>query len=103
MKTIVPSSRRIAGADRRSIVETVGHRDLEIFQPRTASAGAQSRRPSYGLLLASSAIPSASQRASRDLNLRQIRGSAPMTSAPPRSEEHTSELQSLRHLVCRLL
>src|SRR5262245_58640964 len=22
---------------------------------------------------------------------------------PPRSEEHTSELQSLRHLVCRLL
>src|SRR5205814_9533156 len=27
-----------------------------------------------------------------------------MTKAPaPRSEEHTSELQSLRHLVCRLL
>src|SRR5437899_12253694 len=25
------------------------------------------------------------------------------TSSPPRSEEHTSELQSLRHLVCRLL
>src|ERR1035441_10687777 len=24
-------------------------------------------------------------------------------SAPTRSEEHTSELQSLRHLVCRLL
>src|SRR5262245_64100322 len=24
-------------------------------------------------------------------------------SRPPRSEEHTSELQSLRHLVCRLL
>src|ERR1035438_10852927 len=24
-------------------------------------------------------------------------------SGPPRSEEHTSELQSLRHLVCRLL
>src|SRR5205814_6154680 len=30
----------------------------------------------------------------------------PMSSTPrllPRSEEHTSELQSLRHLVCRLL
>src|SRR5205814_9027128 len=26
-----------------------------------------------------------------------------MASRPPRSEEHTSELQSLRHLVCRLL
>src|SRR5262245_62959380 len=25
------------------------------------------------------------------------------TSSRPRSEEHTSELQSLRHLVCRLL
>src|SRR5947199_7991956 len=26
-----------------------------------------------------------------------------LASFPPRSEEHTSELQSLRHLVCRLL
>src|ERR1035438_4992274 len=39
------------------------------------------------------------------------RWDSPSTSAPPivpsphrlRSEEHTSELQSLRHLVCRLL
>src|ERR1039458_10804022 len=33
------------------------------------------------------------------------RGSRRTTSSPPetRSEEHTSELQSLRHLVCRLL
>src|SRR5437899_8147551 len=30
-----------------------------------------------------------------------LRLKAPMAS--PRSEEHTSELQSLRHLVCRLL
>src|SRR5262245_62304750 len=27
----------------------------------------------------------------------------PRAPAPQRSEEHTSELQSLRHLVCRLL
>src|SRR5947199_7673872 len=27
----------------------------------------------------------------------------PITGNPHRSEEHTSELQSLRHLVCRLL
>src|SRR5262245_65211367 len=27
----------------------------------------------------------------------------PTARQPPRSEEHTSELQSLRHLVCRLL
>src|SRR5205814_3612859 len=29
--------------------------------------------------------------------------SPPASSPSPRSEEHTSELQSLRHLVCRLL
>src|SRR5205814_8887342 len=28
---------------------------------------------------------------------------SPPARTPPRSEEHTSELQSLRHLVCRLL
>src|SRR5471030_3537718 len=28
---------------------------------------------------------------------------APVPPTPRRSEEHTSELQSLRHLVCRLL
>src|SRR5262245_64664075 len=31
------------------------------------------------------------------------RSRAPMTRGWTRSEEHTSELQSLRHLVCRLL
>src|SRR2546425_9577601 len=30
-------------------------------------------------------------------------GTAPMVSLSPRSEEHTSELQSLAYLVCRLL
>src|SRR5438045_9498581 len=30
-------------------------------------------------------------------------GGAQAARAAPRSEEHTSELQSLRHLVCRLL
>src|SRR5437899_7741949 len=35
---------------------------------------------------------------------RRTRGRPPrLTSCSPRSEEHTSELQSLRHLVCRLL
>src|SRR5262245_63232800 len=31
------------------------------------------------------------------------RFAARIVRCPPRSEEHTSELQSLRHLVCRLL
>src|SRR5258705_1541877 len=30
-------------------------------------------------------------------------GCSKKISSPPRSEEHTSELRSLRHLVCRLL
>src|SRR5262245_63368079 len=39
---------------------------------------------------------------SSDARLAMI-GTAPVPVPPPRSEEHTSELQSLRHLVCRLL
>src|SRR5262245_63931500 len=42
---------------------------------------------------------------SDDNTLRPYRSSDPYRRAaePSRSEEHTSELQSLRHLVCRLL
>src|SRR3712207_7329055 len=37
-------------------------------------------------------------------SLRSIRSDTTgVTSAPPRSEEHTSELQSRQYLVCRLL
>src|SRR5947199_4694964 len=32
-----------------------------------------------------------------------VRDRSTTHASPPRSEEHTSELQSLRHLVCRLL
>src|ERR1035438_10770545 len=42
-----------------------------------------------------------------DLTLEQMRAALAITCSLPaihyRSEEHTSELQSLRHLVCRLL
>src|SRR5471030_3561042 len=34
---------------------------------------------------------------------RGLRGSSPRRGDSARSEEHTSELQSLRHIVCRLL
>src|SRR5205814_10255785 len=34
---------------------------------------------------------------------RMFPGRSGIQRPPPRSEEHTSELQSLRHLVCRLL
>src|SRR3712207_8732428 len=46
------------------------------------------------------ALPSAASSTSCPL----IRDSAPThSSRPPRSEEHTSELQSRQYLVCRLL
>src|SRR5205814_10448601 len=38
-----------------------------------------------------------------DLAIKQLADAAPDAGILPRSEEHTSELQSLRHLVCRLL
>src|SRR4051794_41189477 len=37
------------------------------------------------------------------LSLRQLRRAPDADDEPPRSEEHTSELQSPVHLVCRLL
>src|SRR5438045_6476194 len=60
------------------------------------------------LLLASAAVTGAGlagcTRASPHQAGEPTGGSGPASSAPaPRSEEHTSELQSLRHLVCRLL
>src|SRR5437899_6504958 len=39
----------------------------------------------------------------RDAQARDAEGTSMLTMIWKRSEEHTSELQSLRHLVCRLL
>src|SRR5258705_8494049 len=47
--------------------------------------------------------PRRSSRNSSDTSRRRGRGRERAPSAGIRSEEHTSELQSLRHLVCRLL
>src|SRR3712207_8359791 len=41
--------------------------------------------------------------ASRPTTARRGSGSPPAAAASPRSEEHTSELQSRQYLVCRLL
>src|SRR5690349_22479098 len=50
-------------------------------------------RPAVGALVAAFVVRSAARTSSREL----------ATSSPRRSEEHTSELQSRRDLVCRLL
>src|SRR5438552_13084154 len=53
---------------------------------RGTSASAYPGRPGYGLL-----------------GMSECRGRFTVSPAAPRSEEHTSELQSPDHLVCRLL
>src|SRR5437899_5344134 len=48
--------------------------------------------------------PPAPQSSTRDATSTTLSAkTAPVAEGTPRSEEHTSELQSLRHLVCRLL
>src|SRR5205814_2601002 len=59
-----------------------------------------SRRPGTGAACASSTCRGSRHGSSRREGRRTMPSRSPTT---PRSEEHTSELQSLRHLVCRLL
>src|SRR5262245_64648995 len=48
-------------------------------------------------------IPSAASASSATMGAASRQRSVTSPMSPNRSEEHTSELQSLRHLVCRLL
>src|SRR5205814_9229707 len=79
------------------------HDALPISTPRKAGGPAGVPRP-LGQGIAQLALPSAYTATSRFSH--PVKG-ARMSLAPDlleiRSEEHTSELQSLRHLVCRLL
>src|SRR5437899_11016831 len=75
------------------------HRDLHSFP---------TRRSSDLILARLSTSRSRAPRRRRGSPRRSWRAASPTTartptSPPARSEEHTSELQSLRHLVCRLL
>src|SRR5947199_5142375 len=72
--------------------------------PREALAE-QQRRPTIGVLVLRDADQDALSPELRE-RLRELNASwsaSRRTRTPIRSEEHTSELQSLRHLVCRLL
>src|SRR5438045_6958593 len=57
----------------------------------------------YTTLFRSSPAPASSGSAAGASPCNGGRAPARLVPAPARSEEHTSELQSLRHLVCRLL
>src|SRR5437899_8046037 len=58
----------------------------------------RSRRPAGAIELAASPVAGRRRHQRDEGELRREH-----TAAEARSEEHTSELQSLRHLVCRLL
>src|SRR5947199_1659887 len=64
---------------------------------RPRSAAASTRRTTSPCSVNLTALPT------RLLSTCRRRPGSPATTATGRSEEHTSELQSLRHLVCRLL
>src|SRR5258706_16145763 len=57
----------------------------------------------YTTLFRSLPLRRARSRRRRQPQQPQAPGPAPRRARPPRSEEHTSELQSLTNLVCRLL
>src|SRR5205823_14271214 len=91
------------------------NRPLHSFPTRRSSdltpppEGLGARGPPQGRLPAPSVMPPATsaRRAPRPRSRTERRRRTSRTSwrcrPPPRSEEHTSELQSLAYLVCRLL
>src|SRR5262245_11749146 len=86
---------------------------LPIYRPRAAVPPPADRRPAAHASLGlrrreprrrvGRREPLAARVGSVPLQLRGGQGRATRAEDRPRSEEHTSELQSLRHLVCRLL
>src|SRR5262249_62419764 len=83
----------------------VHHRDLHSFPTRRSSdliAGTREKDPNDTLML--DRAYSRKQLAGRLVeSLRERLTNVPLAQALDRSEEHTSELQSLTNLVCRLL
>src|SRR5258705_8635344 len=60
-------------------------------------------RPGAGGLIAAQAVASSPPDGYTLIFVNSGESSRPLVRRSSRSEEHTSELQSLRHLVCRLL
>src|SRR5438045_7679145 len=74
------------------------HDALPICRPDLPGLG---KRPGFADPAASGCVPSLNHRKGMAMTIVETR--AITGGVDTRSEEHTSELQSLRHLVCRLL
>src|SRR5262245_63823788 len=72
---------------------------------RSFEARCEGRRAHKAALTARAAYPEvqAGRHTEKTLRITGEKGREEEIRTRPRSEEHTSELQSLRHLVCRLL
>src|SRR5437899_4694159 len=80
-----------------------GGRSIEM--PVDARGGKANKRTNSSARITARQVPGASPRRrwQRALTAECVLGTPAHGPAKRRSEEHTSELQSLRHLVCRLL
>src|SRR5256884_1569073 len=77
-----------------------------LFRSRAPRTGSAARGEPSPVRTAQATGPSAATRGGRSFPARQFRRAGGAAAVPPagsRSEEHTSELQSRLHLVCRLL
>src|SRR5262245_63895149 len=75
-----------------------------LFRSRSDSTGNASIKNAWGRDLAGAAVPAADRaKFALSAHPRHRRPDCGYFRDLARSEEHTSELQSLRHLVCRLL
>src|SRR5262245_64923288 len=79
------------------------HRDLHSFPTRRSSDLGRQHPDRRRARRRNPARDGEHQRVAPAVARRQAEDSRPDQPAAARSEEHTSELQSLRHLVCRLL
>src|SRR5205814_10036607 len=88
------NARRASGGTRRAFGRSRASR---------TDAGLPARKVSYPIHSGCCAVPSNRVAVLNNSNLPLIAASRVFATSADRSEEHTSELQSLRHLVCRLL
>src|SRR5205814_3815955 len=73
-------------------------RHSRYWSPSDGGGRVRKVRPRYSMASGSTHFGAKLAKSSMEYRGRTLR-----TLPPPRSEEHTSELQSLRHLVCRPL
>src|ERR1035441_964315 len=94
------SSSRGAGSQKPITIRTTSRTTIDVSRHGYQSVRASSEEPSTSPLTCSATPPKTA--APKTMKSAPVH-KCPVPKAARRSEEHTSELQSLRHLVCRLL